>query len=111
MEKIGNINRLRQIIAGVTLASLGGLAVVGCSWNDFNPTNSVTHEADLNDGAAQEILEEYPGATDIMVTHADDNPNYMSWVTADGEKCTAFASMTQNKGRTPGDIVTVPYCR
>lgn len=99
-------------VAGLAIA-LGVAAVTldACSWNDLNPSGSVTHGADADAGATKEIMAAYPGATDIQVTHADDNPNYMSWETSDGELCTAFASQTQNKGKTPGRLISVPYCR
>lgn len=98
-------------IALATALLLGGAALSSCSWNDLNPSGSATHSADLDAGATQEILANYPDATNIKVTHADDNPNYMSWDLEDGTHCTAFASMTQNKGRTPGSLISVPYCR
>jgi hypothetical protein len=107
MERIN----ARKKIAIATALLVGSGALVGCSWNDLNPSGSATHEADVNAGSTKEILSSYPGATDINVTHAADNPNYMSWVTADGLFCTAFASMTQNFGRTPGDLISEPYCR
>lgn len=97
-------------------AAAAGLTLVlsGCSWNDWNPTNSITHDA--VGGATGEIEANFPGATNIKVTHSGDNPNNMSWYYPggkDGEDlyCTAIASATQNAGKTPGQIVTVPYCR
>lgn len=102
---------VRRILSVAAIGVLSALALEGCSWNDLNPSGSVTHGASADAGATKEILAAYPGATDIEVTHADDNPNYMSWETTEGEHCTAFASQTQNKGKTPGALISVPYCR
>lgn len=100
----------RQLGLGLLLA-VGSLVMVGCSKESFNPAPSVTHDADGDAGATKEILANYPDAKDIKVTHADDNPNYMSWELGDGIVCTALASMTQNRGQTPGQLVSEPYCR
>lgn len=110
------MERFEQLRTSTTVKVLAlgmGLTAVlaACSWNDFNPSGSATHNASRDGGATQEILANYPDAHDITVTHADDNPNYMSWELENGETCTAFASMTQNKGKTPGSLISEPYCR
>lgn len=107
MERLRNITPLRAVVAGVGLTAL----LAGCSWNDLNPSGSATHGASEDAGATQEILHNYPDATNIEVTHADDNPNYMRWELENGLVCTAFASMTSNKGKTPGTLISEPYCR
>lgn len=107
MEKL---TATRQLGLGL-LVVVGSLVMVGCSKESFNPANSVTHDADMDAGATKEILANYPDARNIKVTHADDNPNYMSWEIGDDMVCTAVASMTQNRGKTPGQLISEPYCR
>lgn len=103
--------KLIRTAAFATAVFVGGNVLAACSWNDLNPSGSATHSADPDGGATKEILANYPDATNIKVTHSDDNPNYMSWDLKDGRRCTAFASMTQNKGKTPGSLISTPYCR
>lgn len=104
----------RPVIRRALAVSVGIVTLEGCnacSWNDLNPQSSITHGAAADAGATREILHNYPGADDIRVTHADDNPNYMTWELEDGSICTAFASQTQNRGGTPGRLISTPYCR
>jgi len=101
----------RRIGAGLALALGVLITAAGCSTESFNPANSVTHDADSDAGATKEIKANYPDAHNIKVTHADDNPNYMSWEIGDHMVCTAVASMTQHRGQTPGQLIGAPYCR
>jgi hypothetical protein len=111
MERIQEeTRRTGWLRAGVLAAGLA-IVAVGCSFNDFNPSGTATHGASPDGGATKEILANYPDATNIQVTHADDNPNYMRWELEDGRFCTATASQTQNKGKTPGSLISEPYCR
>ena len=112
-EVLRSNDTLRRTISGVFFSAVGFLILNSCSWNDLNPSGSVTHDA--YGGAVDEIEANFPGAHDIKVTHSDDNPNNMSWLytTEDGkeEYCTSIASTTHNNGATPGQIITEPYCR
>lgn len=102
---------IKRFIPFAAAAAIGSLLLGGCAWQDLNPSGTATHSADSEAGSTKEIERNYPGATDINVTHAQDNPNYMSWQMPDGRFCTATASQTQNNGRTPGRLVAEPYCR
>lgn len=94
------------IVAAVSAAVLGG---AGCA--QLNPAKSVTIDADPDAGATKEILANFPEAKHIKVTHAEDNPNIMTWNMPDGKVCTASASQTQFKTGTPGQLIAEPYCR
>lgn len=112
---MSRFNLAAKILPVATAAILvPTLGLTACSVNDLNPASSVTHDA--SGGAADEIEVNFPGANRIKVTHSDDNPNNMSWYYVDrqsGEEfyCTAIASATSNRGKTPGQIITEPYCR
>lgn len=97
-----------------SFAALSLLTLGGCSWSDINPASSVTHDADDDAGSTKEILMNYPDATNIEVTHANDNPNIMTWnIEEDGVvlRCTSFASQTVRNSSTPGELISAPYCR
>ena len=94
-----------------TGAVLGALSLVGCGPSDFSPAQSVTHDADPSSGSTREIQDSFPGASQIKVIEANNNPNYMSWMLPNGSKCTAIASAVSHRDATPGSLITVPYCR
>lgn len=95
------------VVRTVAVAAIALTA--GCA--ELNPASSVTHDADLDANSSKEILQNFPGAKNIKVTHADDNPNIMKWNMPDGKVCTAFASQTLTTGGTPGELIAEPYCR
>lgn len=107
MEKF----KFRKLAPAALIAGLSVIALDGCSWHSFNPATSVTHDADTDAGSTKEILQNFPEATNIQVTHADDNPNYMSWDMPGDMFCMAIASATQNRGKNPGQLIGEPYCR
>lgn len=98
-------NAIRLAVASLVLIASG------CSKESFNPAESVTIDADPTAGATLEILELYPDATNIKVIQANGNPNYMRWDSEEFGKCTARASGTQHRGKTPGEIIDEPFCR
>ena len=103
-----NINK-RNII--LIVGAAGAFSIAGCGPSDFSPATSVTHEADPSAGSTHEIEKNFPGATNIEVVEANNNPNYMSWKLKDGTKCTAIASAVSHRAATPGSLITAPYCR
>ena len=98
------------VVAAVSAAALGTVAT-GCGWADLNPASSVTINADPNAGATKEVVANFPGAKNIKVVHAQDNPNVMEWDMPDGKFCTALASQTFKNSDTPGQLIAQPYCR
>jgi hypothetical protein len=99
MEKL-NIHRRLFATFGI---AIGALTMGACNpFADAKTTN--THSIKQGSRLEHEILQNYPEAVDINITHSDDNPNYAAWRV--GElTCTAFASQTGNKSSTPGTLL------
>jgi len=97
---------MRRLVTVVLCAATVGLGACG---NPFS--QSYTHAADTSVGAGAEILANYPGARDVVVEEANNNPNILRWVTADGQFCTAQATAVNRRPNTPAHLITIPYCR
>lgn len=107
VERNGAIKKnIKRVAAYSSLVVLSG-----CGLNDCNPANSVTVKAKPDSQLVAEINHNFPGASNIKVVHASDNPNEVIWDMPNGQYCTATGAQTFSREDTPGELVTEPYCR